>query len=113
MDLSVLKHSDVQVLRLRGKLTLGQPVDAFRHAFEQAVENGVTHFILNFAEVPIVDSSGIGALVRCHVSLRGRGGSIKLVQPQSYTVKILNIVGLLELFQIYETEEEAAASYER
>ncbi len=112
MDLSVLKQSDVQILRLRGRLTLGQPVDAFREAFEQGFQNGDAHFVVNLAEVPMVDSSGIGALVRCQTTARQRGGNIKLVQPQNYTIKTLKMVGLLDLFEIYESEEDAAASYQ-
>ena len=111
VDLSVLKQSDVQVLRLRGRLTLGQPVDAFRHALEEGFENGDTRFLVNLAEVPMVDSSGIGVLVRCQASARQRGGNIKLVQPQDYTVKTLKMVGLLDLFDIYESEEDAVASF--
>ena len=82
MDLSVLRQSDVQILRLRGRLTLGQPVDDFRRALEQGFESGDTRFLVNLAEVPMVDSSGIGALVRCHTSARQRGGNVKLVQPR-------------------------------
>ena len=111
MDLSVLRQSDVQILRLRGRLTLGQPVDAFRHALEQGFENGDIRFLVNLAEVPMVDSSGIGVLVRCHTSVRQRGGNIKLVQPQNYTVRTLKMVGLLDLFEVYESEEEAVASF--
>jgi len=111
VDLSVLKQSDVQVIRLRGRLTLGQPVDAFRQALEGAFENGDTRILVNLAEVPMVDSSGIGVLVRCHTSARQRGGAIKLVQPQTYTVKTLKMVGLLDIFEVFESEEEGAASF--
>ena len=112
VELSVLHQSHVQVLRLRGKLTLGQPVDSFRQTFERALEAGDTRFILNLADVPLLDSSGIGALVRCHVSAHRRGGNIKLVHPQDYILRILKMLGLLDLFQVYESEEDAAASFE-
>lgn len=111
VDISVFRHSDVQVLRLRGRLTLGQPVDSFRQSVEQGFENGDTRFLINLAEVPMLDSSGIGVLVRCQASARQRGGNIKLVQPQDYTVRTLKLVGLLALFDIYESEEEAVASF--
>lgn len=111
MDLSVLRQSDVQILRLRGRLTLGQPVDDFRQALEQGFESGNTRFLVNLAEVPMVDSSGIGVLVRCHTSARQRGGNIKLVQPQTYTIKTLKMVGLLDLFEVYDSEEDAVASF--
>jgi anti-sigma B factor antagonist len=111
VDLSVLRQSDVQILRLRGRLTLGQPVDSFRQALEQGFESGDTRFLVNLAEVPMVDSSGIGVLVRCHTNARQKGGNIKLVQPQSYTVKTLKMVGLLDLFEVFETEEDGVASF--
>jgi anti-sigma B factor antagonist len=111
VDLSVLRQSDVQVIRLRGRLTLGQPVDAFRHALEEALDAGDTRILVNLAEVPMVDSSGIGVLVRCLTTAKQKGGNIKLVQPQNYTVKTLKMVGLLDLFEIYDNEEDAAASF--
>jgi len=111
VDLSVLKQSDIQIIRLRGRLTLGQPVDSFRQAIEHAFENGDNRVLVNLAEVPMVDSSGIGVLVRCHTTARQKGGNIKLVQPQTYTVKTLKMVGLLDLFEVYDSEEEAAASF--
>lgn len=111
MDLSVLKQADVQVLRLRGRLTLGEAVDAFRSALEQSMANGDTQIMVNLAEVPLMDSSGIGVLVRSQSSARAQGGSIKLVQPTPYTLKTLKMVGLLELFEVYDSEEEAAASF--
>jgi anti-sigma B factor antagonist len=111
VDLSVLRQSDVQVIRLRGRLTLGQPVDAFRQALEDSLQTGDNRILVNLAEVPMVDSSGIGVLVRCHTSAKQQGGSIKLVQPQTYTVKTLKMVGLLDIFDIYDSEEEAAASF--
>lgn len=111
MDLSVLKQSDVQVIRLRGRLTLGEPVDSFRLAIEQAFETGDHRVLVNLAEVPMVDSSGIGVLVRYHTTARQKGGNIKLVQPQTYTVKTLKMVGLLDLFEVYDSEAEAAASF--
>jgi anti-sigma B factor antagonist len=80
---------------------------------EHAIQNGDTRILINMAEVPIVDSSGIGVLVRCHTSARKRGGGVKLVQPQNYTLKTLKMVGLLDLFEIYETEEDAVASFQQ
>jgi anti-anti-sigma factor len=111
VDLSVLKQSDVQLLRLRGRLTLGEAVDAFKSALDQSISNGDTQIMINLANVPLMDSSGIGVLVRSQSNARQHGGSIKLVQPSAFIVKTLKMVGLLDLFEVYETEEQAAASF--
>ena len=74
--------------------------------------NGDNRIIVNLAEVPLIDSSGIGALVRSQSGARQQGGSIKLVQPTAYAIKTLKMVGLLDLFEVYESEAEAAAAFE-
>lgn len=111
MDLSVLKQADVQVLRLRGRLTLGEAVDAFKSALDNSLAAGDAQIIVNVSEVPLMDSSGIGVLVRSQSSARAAGGSIKLVQPSAYTLKTLKMVGLLDLFEVYDSEEDAVASF--
>jgi anti-anti-sigma factor len=111
VDLSVLKQSDVQLLRLRGRLTLGEPVDSFRSALEEAINNGDTNILINLAEVPLMDSSGIGVLVRSQTLVKQQGGSIKLVQPTPYTLKTLKMVGLLDLFEVFDSEETGVASF--
>jgi anti-anti-sigma factor len=111
VDLSVLRQADVQVLRLRGRLNLGDAVDAFKGAIDHSLANGDAQILINLAEVPLIDSSGIGVLVRSQSAARAQGGSIKLVQPTAYAVKTLKMVGLLDLFEVYDSEEEAAASF--
>lgn len=109
--MSVLKQADVQVLRLRGRLTLGEAVDAFKSALDNSLAAGDAQIIVNVSEVPLMDSSGIGVLVRSQSSARAAGGSIKLVQPSAYTLKTLKMVGLLDLFEVYDSEEDAVASF--
>jgi len=111
VDLSVLKQADVQVLRLRGRLTLGDAVDAFKNALDNSLAAGDNQILINLAEVPLMDSSGIGVVVRSQSNARAGGGGIKLVQPTAYTVKTLKMVGLLDLFEVYDSEEEAIASF--
>ena len=111
MDLSVLKRSDVQVFRLHGRLTLGEAVDTFKHALDESIAKGDTHILVNLSEVPLMDCSGIGVLVWSQTSARLRGGSIKLVQSTPYILKTLKMVGLLDVFEVLDSEEEAAASF--
>jgi anti-sigma B factor antagonist len=111
VDLSVLKQSDVQVFRLRGRLTLGDAVDAFKKALDDALAADNDQIVINLSEVPLIDSSGIGVLIRSQSSARAAGGGIKLVQPTAYALKTLKMVGLLDLFEVYDSEEDAAASF--
>jgi len=111
LDINVRKRSEVEVIQLRGALRLGNAVDDFRRTLDEAAAAGDVHIVLNMAEVPIVDSSGIGVLVKTLASLKQRGGTLKLVNPSRMTIQTLRIVGVLNLFDLFEDEDAAVASF--
>lgn len=111
MDINVRKRSQVQVVQLRGQLRMGPAVDELRKTIEEALGNGDTRIVLNLAEVPMIDSSGIGLLVRFLASTKQRGGSLKLVQPSKFAVQTLRLVGVLNLFEIFDDDDRAVESF--
>lgn len=111
MDIDVRKRSDVQVIKLRGDLKIGEAVDKLRETMEELLGDGNARFVLDIAEVPMIDSSGIGVIVRSLTSAKQRGGSLKLVNPSKLAMQTLKIVGLLGLFELYSDEAEAVASF--
>ena len=111
MDISVRKRSQVDVMQLRGPLRMGPAVDNLRKAMEESLENGDSRIVLNLAEVPMIDSSGIGLLVRFLASTKQRGGSIKLVQPNKFAIQTMKLVGILNLFEIFDSDDLAVESF--
>jgi anti-sigma B factor antagonist len=111
LDINVRKRSQVQVVQLRGPLRMGAAVDGLRQAMEEALSNGDTRLVLNLAEVNMIDSSGIGLLVKFMASAKQRGGNIKLVQPSKFAVQTLKLVGVLNLFEIFDDDEAAVESF--
>lgn len=111
MDISVRKRSQVLLIQLRGQLRLGQAVDELRRTIDEALGEEDTRFVINLAEVSMIDSSGIGLLVRCLASTKQRGGSLKLVKPSSFAVKTLRLVGVLNLFEVFDDDDAAVESF--
>jgi anti-sigma B factor antagonist len=112
VDISVLKHGEVQAIKLRGDLKIGAPVDALRQTIEEILGGGDSRLVIDLEEVPMIDSSGIGVLVRSLTSAKSRGGDLRLVNPSRLAVQTLKIVGLLKLFQVFGDEKEALASFQ-
>jgi anti-anti-sigma factor len=85
MDINVRKKSDVQLVQLRGELRLGKPVNELRETPEEMLGAGDKQIVLKLAEVPMIDSSGIGLLVRVLANARRQGGpsncSARLISP--------------------------------
>jgi anti-sigma B factor antagonist len=111
LDINARKRADVQLIQLRGPLRLGPAVDELRQVFEESLEGGDTRIIINLAEVPMIDSSGIGLLVRFLASTKKRGGSLKLVQPTKFALQTLRLVGVVNLFEIFPDDEKAVESF--
>lgn len=90
---------------------MGPAVDNLRQLLEESLGAGDTRFLLNLAEVPMIDSTGIGLLVRFLASTKQKGGNVKLVQPSKFAVQTLRLVGVLNLFEIFDNDDAAVESF--
>jgi anti-sigma B factor antagonist len=111
VEIETRNLGEVKLVKLKGRLTLGESVDRLRSTIEDLVAGGDTRFILDLAEVPMIDSSGIGLLVRSLMNLKQQGGAIKLLNPTKFAVQTLKMIGLLNLFEVFEEQQEALASF--
>jgi anti-sigma B factor antagonist len=111
MEITVRRRSDVQIIQLRGAVRLGQAVDTLRQAVDDAFSAGDVRLILNCAEVPMIDSSGIGVMVKSLSSAKQRGGDVRLVNPSKFVTQTLRLIGVLNLFSTFEDEDQAVESY--
>ena len=90
---------------------MGPAVDDLRQTVEEAFGNGDTRIVFNLAEVSMIDSSGIGLLVKLLASAKQRGGSVKLVKPSKFAVQTLRLVGVLNLFEVFDDDDKAVESF--
>jgi anti-sigma B factor antagonist len=111
VDIDVRSQNNVKVIKLRGRLNLGESVDRMRQTFDDLINAGEINFVVDLGEVAMVDSSGIGLLVRCLTAAKQRSGSLKLLKPSKFAVQTLRMTGLLSLFEVYEDEEKAVSSF--
>jgi len=111
VDINVRKRGEVQLIQLRGPLRMGPAVDGLRQTMEEALRNGDTRLVLNLAEVPMIDSSAIGLVMRILASTKQRGGNLKLVQPSKFAIQTLRLVGVLNLFEVFDNDDAAVESY--
>jgi anti-sigma B factor antagonist len=50
-------------------------------------------------------------LVKILTTAKQRGGSIKLLNPSKFTVQTLKMICLLDLFEIFQDQQQAVASF--
>jgi len=102
---------DVHVLDISGKITLGEATKTMRHTISDLLENGGEKIVLNLTDVNYIDSSGIGELVRTYTTVTKEGKQLKLLNLTKKIRELLVITKLLTVFQVFESEQAAVASF--
>ncbi len=111
MEIHTRTIGDVHVLDLSGKITLGAATIAIRHTVSDLLANGGRKIVLNLKEVNYIDSSGIGELLRTYITVTGEGKQLKLLNLTAKIRELLVITKLLTVFQVFENEQSAVASF--
>src|SRR5499426_1430037 len=103
--------SGVTILDLKGKITLGEGDEVLRDRISQLLQKGNKKILLNLADVPYIDSAGLGEVVRTYTTVSRQGGQLKLVNLTKRITDLLMITKLLTVFETFETEQDALKSY--
>jgi len=103
---------DVVVLDLKGRVTLGDGDELLKDKVNSLVNRGFKKIVLNLAEVPYVDSAGLGEIVRTYTTVSRQGGSLKLLNLTKRISDLLSITKLLTVFETFDTESEAIRSFQ-
>src|SRR4026207_1639471 len=102
---------DVVVLDLKGRITMGEGDELLKDKVNSLVNQGHKKIVLNLAEVPYIDSAGLGEIVRPYTPVRRRGGSLKLLNLTKRITDLLSITKLLTVFETFESENEAVRRF--
>ncbi len=111
MEIAERKVSDVTILDLSGKMTLGEGDEMLKQAINTLLAAGTKKLILNLGNVPYIDSAGLGDVVRTHTTVSRQGGSLKLLNLTKRIEDLLSITKLLTVFDTYDSEAEAIKSF--
>ena len=103
--------SDVTVLDLKGKMTLGEGDELLKDKINSLLASGKEKLLLNLESVPYIDSAGLGEVVRTYTTVSRQGGSLKLLNLTKRIEDLLSITKLLTVFDTYDNEAEAIKSY--
>jgi len=111
MKIEVRAVGDIRILDCSGKITLGEGTMAVRNTVRDLLKNDGKKIILNLADVNYIDSSGIGELVSTYTTVTNNGGQLKLLNLTKKSHELLAITKLLTVFQVFEDEQSAIASF--
>ena len=86
-------------------------MSVFRDAVNEIVAENRLNLVVNLAEVIDIDSAGIGVLVGRYLSVRRRGGDMKLANLTARSHRVMTITQLLDVFDCFDSVDEAVAGF--
>jgi len=102
--------SDIVLIRISGRVTVTDGTPEFDAALQRLVQLGHVKLILDVAEVPYIDSTALGAILRTHATVTRRGGTLKLLHVKGHVRELLELTRLLSVLEAFESEAQAFAS---
>lgn len=115
--MSVVKISQAQgripvtIFQLQDRVNLGNFAE-LEDAAQEAYNNGMRDMVMDLSQTVSLTSIGIRALVIIHKMLAKDGGNhMKIANPMPYIREMLDISGVTEYIEIYNTVDEAVASF--
>ena len=110
MQIETRCRHDVLIIEPRERITI-ETEPLFTKVMRALLDAGPRRFALDLAEVPYVDSVGLGAIVQAYTSARRRGGDLKLLHVNARVRRLLAITRLNTVLAICDTEDEVERSF--
>jgi anti-anti-sigma factor len=108
MRITERSRGTTTILDLHGTLYAPEAVEQIGTAVRRLARGGRHQIVMNLADVPAIDAAGLGALVDAHCEVRRAGGSLTLARVAKRLRVLLAVTGLLAVFAIVDTVEEAS-----
>ena len=112
MELTKRKVGDILIVSFSeiGPLESSN-VEPFREMMANLIEK-TSNLLIDIGKVTFLDSSGLGALVAIWKSVSSKNGKLKLCRIDPSVRTVFEVTRINRILEIYDTEEEALASYQ-
>ncbi len=112
MELKVESKAEVDVIHVAGRLDL-VGANSLKDLIRRRLQDNQVQMVLNLKKVDFINSSGLGALVSVLKDVRLAGGRLALSELASYVKEIFAITQLSNVFEIYDTEQQARETFQK
>jgi anti-sigma B factor antagonist len=114
---------DVQIVELSGDITVGytgiarplglqgEPLEEIGETLDRLLSAASPNIVVDLRRVRFIDSAGIGDLVRRKQRAVQQGGDIRLVLAGGPVEKVLKMMRLDLVFQIFKDDAQAVDSF--
>lgn len=110
MHISVEPREDHAILHLRGEFDTYY-VPSLQQEIDALVKAGIVRVVLNLRLVKFINSTALGAMIKASKQLGAKKGRLAISRPSAFCRDIIEKVGLDRVVPVFESDEEAVASF--
>lgn len=111
MKVKTREAGDIVIFDVSGQVMGGPDADSFHELVKNNLGDGRKKILVNLAKVNWINSTGLGILIAGYRSVQDAEGEFKLANISDRIESILMVTKLAGIFETFETEEEALASF--
>ncbi len=107
------EQDKVMILRVKGKVDDPSDREVIRAALQACLQQGKYNLVLNLKSVEFIDNLSFGAVMEYLGLFRTLKGDIKLAEVSVQGLRLLRMMSLLRVFDVFEVESAAVHRYQR
>ena len=111
ITISERRVGDVTVLEIKGRIVFFDGAAVLRAHIAELLDQARLKILLDLSGVTYVDSFGVGVIATKYVSLKRKGGDLRLLHLSERSRHVLTISGLLRILQTFDSEADAVRSF--
>ena len=108
--IKIEKFGEVYVININNDMTK-ENVKEFEDVFDTIISEDVNKVIINFEKVNFVVSQVLGIIIIKTKRLREKQGDIRIVNKNSYIDRLLSIIGIGKIIDVFEELEDALKDF--
>lgn len=104
-------EAGIPVIRVNGNLDFASVRRLEETVQQLLLAEKAANLLIDLSAAPMIDSAGLGALVKSHKTCQERGGTMKIAGVNDKVAKLLGVTHLTHLFEMYDTSAAGVASF--
>jgi anti-sigma B factor antagonist len=111
VKLSVDSKGDVIVMAVKGNLLGGPDAELFYNEVKRLLGENHRQFALDLSGVKLINSSGLGILIKALKPVREAGGDFHLAAVSEKIDSLFMITKLYQVFKSFDTVDQAVQAF--
>lgn len=114
MEFKTREINNIVIYDIKWEFEIIEDIPTMLHVdVKSQLNKGKRHFLFNLKDVTFLESLGLGEIVGCLISISNLGGKLKLSNLIPRIRHMLEVTGLIKVFEIVDDEETAIKDFSK